>query len=71
LGTQVDIYVAQGLAIGQLRKRCGEEMIQTGEVFDLVPGAWGFWAEIRERPQKWDCFTCPQDALTAIYGKNA
>ena len=40
LRTQVDFDIdfdsAQGFAVGQLRKRHGKELIQTGEVFDLV-----------------------------------
>ena len=36
LGTQVDFDIAQGLAIGQLRKCHGEELVQTREVLDLV-----------------------------------
>ena len=35
LCTQIDLYVAQGLPVGQLGKSHGEELIQTGEVFDL------------------------------------
>ena len=36
LGAQVHFDVAQGLAVGQLRKRHGQELIQTREIFDLV-----------------------------------
>ena len=32
----IDLDVAQGLAIGQLRKRHGQELVETGEVLDLV-----------------------------------
>jgi hypothetical protein len=39
---QVDLDVAQGIAVGQLGKGHGEELIQTGEVLDLVfaPDGW-------------------------------
>ena len=33
---QVDLDIAQGLPVGQLRKGHGEELIQAGEVLDLV-----------------------------------
>jgi hypothetical protein len=36
LGTQIDLDVAQRFAVGQLSKGHGEELIQTGEVLDLV-----------------------------------
>src|SRR5450830_702827 len=36
LGAQVDFDVAQGLAVGQLGECHGEELIQTGEILDLV-----------------------------------
>ena len=36
LGAQVDLDVAQGLAVGQLRECHGEELIQAREMFDLV-----------------------------------
>src|ERR1035437_3831919 len=36
LGSQVDLYVAQRLSIGQLGKSHGEELVQTREVLDLV-----------------------------------
>ena len=36
LRTQVDFDVAQGLPVGQLRKRHSKELIQAREVFDLV-----------------------------------
>jgi hypothetical protein len=36
LRTQVDLDVAQRLAVSQLRKRHGEELIQAREVFDFV-----------------------------------
>ena len=32
----IDFDIAQGFAVGQLRKGHGKELIQTGEVFDLV-----------------------------------
>ncbi len=36
LRTQIDFDVAQGLAVGQLGKGHGEELVQTREVFDFV-----------------------------------
>jgi hypothetical protein len=36
LSAQVDLDVAQGLAVGQLRKGHGEELVQAREVLDLV-----------------------------------
>ena len=36
LSAQVDFYVAQGLAVGQLGEGHGEELVQAGEVLDLV-----------------------------------
>src|SRR5665647_1028114 len=36
LGAQVDLDVAQGLAVGQLGECHGEELVQTREVLDLV-----------------------------------
>jgi hypothetical protein len=36
LGTQIDLDVAQRLAVSQLGKGHGEELVQTREVFDLV-----------------------------------
>jgi hypothetical protein len=40
LGTQVDLDVAQGLAVGQLGKGHGEELVQAREVLDLVFPRW-------------------------------
>ena len=39
LRTQVDLDVAQGLPVGQLRKCHGKELVQAREVFDLVVAA--------------------------------
>jgi len=36
LGTQIDLDVAQGLAVGQLSEGHGQELIHAGEVVDLV-----------------------------------
>ncbi len=36
---QVDFDIAQGLAVGQLRKRHGKELVQAREIFDLVDAA--------------------------------
>jgi hypothetical protein len=36
LGTKIDLDIAQGLAVGQLSKGHGKELVQTGEVLDLV-----------------------------------
>ncbi len=41
LRSQIDFDVAQRFAIGQLRKRHGEELIQTRKIFDLVFAAMG------------------------------
>ena len=41
LRTQVDFDVAQRLPVGELRKRHGEELIQTREVLDLVIALMG------------------------------
>jgi hypothetical protein len=52
LGAQVDFDVAQGLAVGQVRKSHGEELIQTGEVLDLVfPSVIGHTATKRTQWQ--------------------
>jgi hypothetical protein len=36
LGTQIDLDVAQRLAVGQLSKGHGQELVQAGEVLNLV-----------------------------------
>ena len=36
LGTQIDLYVAQRLAVGQLGKGHGQELVHAGEILDLV-----------------------------------
>jgi hypothetical protein len=36
LGTQIDLDVAQRLAVGQLSKGHGQELVHAGEVLDLV-----------------------------------
>ena len=39
LHTQIDLYVAQRFAGGQLSKRQGQELIETSKVFDFVLSA--------------------------------
>jgi hypothetical protein len=39
LGTQVHFDVAQGLAVGQLRKRHGQKLVQARKILDLVIAA--------------------------------
>jgi hypothetical protein len=39
LGTQIDLDVAQRLAVGQLSKGHAQELIHAGEVVDLVIAA--------------------------------
>jgi hypothetical protein len=67
LSAKVDFDVAQGLAVGQLRKGHGQELIQTGEFLDLVIASVRSHASAKSA-QRQECHELRENQFAFVHG---